>query len=90
MKIRTIINSLYKFFKGLMYALKNRENIKANKETIERRKQICYGTKNYDACPKLLKESRFIFWKKKRCGECGCYLDEKVKFDFEKCPLDKW
>lgn len=28
--------------------------------------------------------------RRKRCKECGCFLEAKTKFSSSKCPLDKW
>lgn len=28
--------------------------------------------------------------RRKRCKECGCFLEIKVKFSYSECPLNKW
>lgn len=28
--------------------------------------------------------------RRKRCKECGCFLEVKVKFASSECPLNKW
>lgn len=90
---RTIIKSLIKTVKKAIYAIKNRQQFKASKEVIDKRLYICFGTKDCmytDKCDSLIENSKFIFWKQKRCGLCGCYIKAKVKFAFEECPLKKW
>lgn len=42
-----------------------------------RRLAIC------ESCPLFQNISR-------RCGACGCFVDEKVKYENEKCPKGKW
>lgn len=59
-------------------------SIKANEEKIKNRLEIC------NACDEIRRDSHFLFFKRSRCGECGCYLKEKTKFEFEECPLKKW
>ena len=84
-----IVLSLTKFFKGLFYSIKNRKRFWANDELKQKRLDICTGTNGNLSCDSLLEENYHIF-KTRRCGECGCYIKQKVKFTFEQCPSKKW
>jgi len=55
------------------------EYVKADKETIEKRRNIC------EECP-LFKRR---FWGNS-CRECGCFVRPKTILLTEFCPLDKW
>ena len=46
-------------------------------ETVLKRKEICSTCDRLDPVPN-------------RCRECGCFLDAKVHFSLEACPLGKW
>jgi hypothetical protein len=49
----------------------------ATEEISNQRMSICRSCDKYD-------ESQ------KRCRECGCMLEHKVKFALDSCPLKKW
>jgi hypothetical protein len=49
----------------------------SSKEKYRERYKIC------------LKCEHFIKSQKK-CNQCGCLMKIKVRFDFFKCPLNKW
>lgn len=93
MKKSVIINSLYKSFKKLLYTIRHHNQFKTPHDKRTQRSNLCFGTKdcNYsDKCEFLMSDSKFLFWKKERCGVCGCYLKAKIKLDFEECPKKKW
>lgn len=46
-------------------------------ELAKQRTAIC------EQCPLFDKAAR-------RCRECGCFVDEKVKYQNEKCPVGRW
>jgi hypothetical protein len=47
------------------------------KEEMERNAEIC------SECPFLIVDSF-------RCGQCGCFLDIKLRLRIWKCPINKW
>ncbi len=73
---------LWRFFKALFTG----KNIKVSKEKRQERLKIC------QECPLRVKEARFLWYKKDRCGICHCYLDLKTWLDCESCPdkPSKW
>jgi recombinational DNA repair protein RecR len=48
----------------------------AAKETVKTRMDIC------NECPHLTK--------KKRCKECGCFMNVKAKLSLTRCPIGRW
>ena len=78
------IKSLKKSFKLLIYTIKNRNRFKSGDEKIKWRLEIC------SICSDLKKYSYFLFFRKPKCGICGCYIKYKTKLDFEEGPLKKW
>jgi hypothetical protein len=46
------------------------------KELAEKRLSLCM------ICPSYRSDGR--------CGECGCPVENKVKLEAQKCPLNKW
>lgn len=63
--------------KVLSQAFSGDNKIIAPDEVQKSRIQICHSCDKYDKY-------------QKRCYECGCYVDVKVRFALEGCPLDKW
>jgi len=43
----------------------------------QRRYDICQGCDSFDRI-------------RKRCKECGCFMQKKVAFSSAECPLGKW
>lgn len=79
-----VIRNLYKSFKLLIKTLLTGGVLKANKNKQKERINIC------NECDLIQKNAKFIFFKTIRCGECGCYIKEKVKYEFEECDNKKW
>lgn len=46
-------------------------------EVAEERMDICKGCEYYDS-------------EKNRCKHCGCFLDHKVRWALDSCPIGKW
>jgi len=46
-------------------------------EVKNQRMEICRNCEKYDA-------------DQIRCIECGCFLESKVSFSLDSCPLEKW
>jgi len=59
---------------GIKSALTGKK-LKADAETIKRRKAIC------DKCK---------YYIDKRCSQCGCFLKYKAALETESCPAGKW
>ena len=57
---------------------------KSDDMMADRRRAICME------CPKLKADNRKIATYKYKCGECGCFMEPKIKIKTEKCPLNKW
>ena len=53
------------------------DQIFATKEIVSFRQEICNTCEFYDI-------------KKKRCSQCGCITDYKLKTSTESCPIGKW
>lgn len=50
---------------------------KSTSDTISSRISIC------NICPDLKRPLRI-------CGNCGCVIDAKVRYEKSSCPLGKW
>lgn len=46
-------------------------------ELSKKRVEIC------EQCPRFDCQSR-------RCRECGCFVDQKSKYQSEQCPIGRW
>jgi len=69
--------NLAKFaFDVLKYAQAS-DSLFCSDEVVLKRKAICEACDRRDPIPN-------------RCKECGCYLDSKVRFALDACPLGKW
>lgn len=55
----------------------NGNNLLCSNEVVLERRAICEGCDRRDPIPN-------------RCRECGCYLDAKIRFALDSCPLGKW
>ncbi len=58
-------------------ALSSGKKIISPTELAQQRLDIC------EKCPSLDKDLG-------RCRECGCFVQAKVKMNFEDCPVGKW
>jgi hypothetical protein len=69
--------NLAKFsFEVLKHAMSG-ESLMCSDEIILQRRAICESCDRRDPIPN-------------RCMECGCYLDPKIQFALDSCPLGKW
>tara|TARA_Y100000004_G_C8921862_1_gene415784 strand:- start:334 stop:591 length:258 start_codon:yes stop_codon:yes gene_type:complete len=57
-------------------AVKGREIFVTNEEQ-KRRYDICQACESFDRI-------------RKRCKECGCFMQQKTAFSASECPLKKW
>jgi hypothetical protein len=57
--------------------IQNNESMFVSPETREARMAICKQCEYYDD-------------RQVRCRHCGCFLEHKVKFAIDSCPLQKW
>lgn len=77
-----MLGKIFGYFKNLEYS--DITNIRTREHRIE----VCKG------CPKYRKHftTLWIFKKKNtpQCGLCKCIIKDKVLFENEKCPLNKW
>ena len=53
------------------------DGIKVAPEVTRKRLRICKG------CPHL-------FQRTGNCKKCGCFVEEKTKYQDQKCPVGKW
>jgi hypothetical protein len=53
------------------------------KMSPSQRKEVCEGGFFNPPCG-------FFDSKTRRCKDCGCFIDAKVKIATEKCPQNKW
>lgn len=68
--------NLAKFaFQVLKYGVSH--DLQCTDEVILKRRAICEACDRRDPVPN-------------RCMECGCYLDPKIQFALDSCPLGKW
>lgn len=64
-------------FNVIRSALNSDESLLVTEEIREQRMDICRSCEFYD--PKQI-----------RCRHCGCFLESKVRFAIDSCPLQKW
>jgi len=70
---------VWNFIKSMakvFWALITLKKVKVSDREFMRRHNICMD------CDQLLR--------KKRCKQCGCFVDPKARLLTEKCPLGKW
>jgi len=80
------VKSLKKFFRRLVYTVKNRRRFWVEESVLRRRRVICEGCE-FLRPPKIIGLELPVL---KRCSECGCLYKSKTKFEFEECPKGKW
>lgn len=64
-------------FNVVRSAFNHDESLMVSEEVRTKRMEICKSCEYYDA-------------KQVRCRQCGCYLETKVRFAIDSCPLSKW
>lgn len=70
--------NLAKFsFEVVRAALNNETSLLVSDEVKQQRLETCRACEYYDE-------------KQVRCRHCGCFLEHKVQFAIDSCPLDKW
>lgn len=57
--------------------MKNQESLFVSADVREKRLETCKKCEYYDD-------------RQVRCRHCGCFLEHKVKFSIDSCPLGKW
>lgn len=64
-------------FEVVKQVLRSEDSMFVSPETREKRMAICKACPYYDD-------------RQVRCRHCGCFLEHKVKFAIDACPLNKW
>lgn len=64
-------------FNVVRSALNSEDSLLVSEEVRKQRMDICKSCDYYDA-------------KQVRCRQCGCFLESKVRFAIDSCPLSKW
>ena len=70
--------NLAKFtFEVVKQVMSNNDSMFVSDDTREKRMDVCKQCEYYDS-------------RQNRCRHCGCFLEHKVRFAIDSCPLDKW
>lgn len=64
-------------FNVVRSALNSENSLLVTEEVRNERMDTCRSCEYYDA-------------KQVRCRHCGCFLEQKVRFAIDSCPLSKW
>lgn len=73
-----MVKNLAKSLKDIVVgSVVNGSELLVSDEVVQHRWNICLS------CPLFIQES-------KRCSECGCFMEAKVKFTQTECPVGKW
>ena len=69
--------NLAKFAFDLIKKSMKGDALLVSKEISDQRMEICKSCEYYDA-------------EQLRCRHCGCFLEHKVKWALDSCPIEKW
>lgn len=73
---------------NLFGKVKNINSDLANYREVKARKETC------DLCPNQNADFKYLFFFKKKgvkqCNICKCAINDKVIWDEEQCPMNKW
>lgn len=69
--------NLSKFIFEIMKKTMRGDALLVSAEVQKERLEVCKGCEYYD--PEQL-----------RCRHCGCFLEQKVKWALDSCPIEKW
>lgn len=84
LRIFLILINFYQFIKKQIYYLWNYKKLFVPKNIKKQRLEICYGCEFYNEVVQV--------WNLKlsQCQNCGCIIENKVKFTASECPNKFW
>jgi hypothetical protein len=83
-RIFMMLVNFYQFIRKQIYYLWNYKKLFVPKNIKKQRLQICYACEFYKPVAKI--------WnlKMSQCQNCGCIIENKVKFTAAECPKQFW